>query len=134
MMKGKKYVIPVLPVSDLERSREFYEGKLGLKVEEKGPDGLVLSTGDSLLYIYETTASRGEATALSISVEDFDSEIKELREKGIKFEEYDLPNLKTREGVAEMEGIRSAWFKDPDGNVLSLGEWKALEKRLFKAA
>ena len=53
-------------------------------------------------------------------VADVEAAVAELRDKGVRFEEYDLPGLKTVNGIAELGGTRGAWFKDPEGNILSM--------------
>ncbi|MCW2974416.1 MAG: Glyoxalase/bleomycin resistance protein/dioxygenase [Thermoleophilia bacterium] len=116
-------VYPTIPTGDLERSRQFYEGKLGWRVLETAPDGsLILECGDgSTCCLYQSQfAGTADHTLLGISVEDFDTAVEQLRTKGIVFEEYDLPGLKTQDGVAEMEGEKGSWFKDPEGNIIGL--------------
>ena len=120
-----------LPVSDLRRAKSFYQDVLGLNGETGAADdewGAASYTfGDAHLFVYETQAKSGDATAASLMVEDLDSAMKELRDKGVKFEDYDFPGLKTENGVASWSDerygeMRTAWFKDPDGNILALGE------------
>jgi catechol 2,3-dioxygenase-like lactoylglutathione lyase family enzyme len=118
-----KGVYPTIPTKDLERSRQFYEGKLGWRVAFTAPDGsLILDCGDgSACCLYESQfAGTAEHTVLAISVDDFDTATEQLRTKGIVFEDYDLPGLKTTDGVAEMEGEQGSWFKDPDGNIIGI--------------
>lgn len=134
-MHTKVRAIPTLPAADLERARRFYEDKLGFQMEEKGPDGYTFRVGDeSSIYVYETQAPRGGNTAVSFEVGDFDAEVKELREKGITFEQYDMPDVKWHEGVADYGGMRTFWFKDTEGNILNVSEWKSMEKRGRMAA
>jgi catechol 2,3-dioxygenase-like lactoylglutathione lyase family enzyme len=59
---------------------------------------------------------------MAFMVDDIDAAVKGLRDAGVTFEEYDLPGLKTVDGIADAEGERGAWFKDPDGNILALGQ------------
>lgn len=115
---------PTLPVSDLARARAFYEEKLGLDPVEDAdvPDGVFYRLGGQFLFLYETQAKRGENTALSLVVEDLDGEMGELRSKGVVFEDYDMPGLKTENGVAEIDGMRGAWFKDSEGNILNISQ------------
>jgi catechol 2,3-dioxygenase-like lactoylglutathione lyase family enzyme len=113
-----------LPASDLARARAFYENKLRLAPIDGGEvsGGVFFHLRDQVLFVYETAAPRGGNTALSFVVEDLDAEMRELRDRGIVFEDYDQPGLKTEDGVAEFEGMRVAWFKDSEGNILNLGQ------------
>ena len=114
-------VSPTLPVSDLKRSEKFYQEKLGLKVIREDPSpGATLKAGDCELYIYQRAPTKADHTVAAFRVKDVESSVKELRGKGIKFEEYDMPNLKTRDGIFSMDGYKAAWFKDPDENIVAI--------------
>ena len=114
-----------LPVSDLGRARKFYEETLGLTVRQERPDGVVYEADDgSTILVYPSQfAGTSQATALSLSVDDVAAAAETLRGRGITFEEYDLPGLKTQNGIAELGGNRGAWFKDLDGNILAIGDF-----------
>jgi catechol 2,3-dioxygenase-like lactoylglutathione lyase family enzyme len=126
-MLGKADATPMIPVKDLDRARQFYEDKLGLKAKDEwGGEGMTMKSGDTTINVYKSEfAGTNKATALTFEVDDVEKEVGELKEKGIFFEEYDLPGLR-RQGdfyVAEgEEQFKTAWFKDPDGNILSLVE------------
>jgi catechol 2,3-dioxygenase-like lactoylglutathione lyase family enzyme len=118
-------VTATIPVTDIERARDFYVNKLGLKENPKmkDSDGILFNAGDGTdLYIYQRGPSKADHTLATFKVDDIETLISELFEKGISFEHYDLPNgLKTNEkGIAIMGNVKSAWFKDPDGNILAL--------------
>jgi len=115
-------VVAIIPVKDLGRARTFYEKMLGLVPEMLMEDtGQVMySCNGTRLMVYQTEASPGEATKAALVVSDLETEMKQLRAHGIVFEDFDSPNLKTTDGVAEMPTHRSAWFKDVDGNYLAL--------------
>ena len=115
-------IIPVLAVDDLERAMTFYRDKLGLEVKPSpdDPSGAVVEVGSSAIYLYTTTFRRGENTVASIGVADVPGTVRELRDRGVTFEEYDLPGLKTEDGVVTMGGLQSAWFKDSEGNTLAI--------------
>ncbi|MHB9091604.1 MAG: VOC family protein [Chloroflexota bacterium] len=121
-MLGNARVAAMLPVTDLGRSRKFYEGSLGLRVYREEPDGGLLFEcgGGSLFGIYERPPVKVEHTQAGFEVQDLESEMRSLRSKGITFENYDMPNLRTENGIATIGGTRGAWFKDPDGNILAL--------------
>ncbi len=118
---------PTLPAVDLKRARKFYEGTLGLKVIGEDPSpGIFLQAGNGTsLYIYQRGATMADHTAVSFEVNDIEAEAKELKRKGVKFEEYDIPSmgLKTVNGIATMGNYRkSAWFKDTEGNILAIAQ------------
>jgi catechol 2,3-dioxygenase-like lactoylglutathione lyase family enzyme len=126
-MISKALATPTLPVVDLKRARSFYEGKLGFKVIQEDPSpGLRLRCGDcTTLYLYQRSATKADHTVVSFDVDDIEAEVNELKKKGIKFEEYDLPDMgiKTVNGIASMNGDKAAWFRDTEGNILALGQW-----------
>ncbi len=123
-MLSKAIVTPTLPVVDLKRARKFYEEKLGLKVISEDPSpGITLEAGNGTrLYIYQRSVTKADHTVAEFKVEDVEAEVKSLKGKGIKFEEYDLPKIgiKTIGGIATMDGHKGAWFKDTEGNILSI--------------
>lgn len=117
-------VTAVVPCSDLERAKKFYEGKLGLKaVFDMKEHGTVYGCGKgTTLLVYTTDAKGSAATAAAWTVEDIKSAVDDLKAKGVVFEEYDMPGIKTVDGIAENDGMKSAWFKDPDGNILNIDQ------------
>jgi catechol 2,3-dioxygenase-like lactoylglutathione lyase family enzyme len=124
-MLGDFRVTATIPVTDIDKARNFYVTKLGLKENPKmkDSDGILFSAGEGTdLYIYKRGPSKADHTLATFKVDDIETLINELFEKGISFEHYDMPNgLKTNEkGIATMGSIKSAWFKDPDGNILAL--------------
>jgi catechol 2,3-dioxygenase-like lactoylglutathione lyase family enzyme len=111
----------MIAVTDLDRARKFYEEKLGLEAKDEWGEGVTLESGDTLINLYKSEfAGTNKATALTFEVGDIDKEISELKDKGIFFEHYDLPGLEQRGDCYVGDGMKTAWFKDPDGNVLSL--------------
>jgi len=121
-MIGIKIARATLPASDLGRARKFYEETLGLKLVEENESGIAFDTGSgSQVAIYPSgSGGTNQATAAEFEVGDLDVEMKDLRSKGIKFEEYDLPGLKTVDGVATLGPDKGAWFKDTEGNILAV--------------
>jgi catechol 2,3-dioxygenase-like lactoylglutathione lyase family enzyme len=116
-------VYPTIGVSDLDRARSFYEGTLGLKLVEERSDGIMFEARGGRVFVYASQfAGTNQSTYLAFDVDDVVSTVQELRGRGVTFEDYDLPGLKTVDGIAEIEGERAAWFKDPDGNILAVGE------------
>ena len=123
-MLGKADATPMIAVKDLDRARKFYEGTLGLDSKEAmGGEVLEVKAGDTLINVYRSEfAGTNKATALTFDVEDIDSEVRDLKDKGIFFEHYDMPGLERQGDVYVAQGMKTAWFKDPDGNILSLFE------------
>jgi catechol 2,3-dioxygenase-like lactoylglutathione lyase family enzyme len=123
-MLGKADATPMIAVRDLDRARKFYEDTLGLEAkEEMGGEVLTVQSGSTPITVYRSEfAGTNKATALTFDVEDVESEVRELKSKGVTFEHYDMDGL-TRDGdVCRGQGMKTAWFKDPDGNILSLFE------------
>ena len=114
--------LPTIAVSDIDRAKKFYGEILGFKITEDLTSGVRFETGSgSSFFVYPSQfAGSNKATYMGFEVQDLDAAVKELRDRGIVFEEYDFPGLKTVDGIAEMEGERGAWFKDPEGNILSV--------------
>jgi catechol 2,3-dioxygenase-like lactoylglutathione lyase family enzyme len=123
-MLGKADATPMIAVKDLDRARKFYEDTLGLKPKDEwGDEGVTLKSGDTLFNVYRSEfAGTNKATALTFQVNDIAKEVGELKDKGIFFEHYDLPGLEQHGDLHVAEGFKTAWFKDPDGNILSLIE------------
>ena len=124
-MLGKADATPMIAVKDLDRARNFYEENLGLKEVDDFGEGFMLKSGDTKFSVYKSEfAGTNKATALNFDVDDIVSEVRELKEKGIFFEHYNLEGLTPNGDIYEGEGMKTAWFKDPDGNILSLIEAK----------
>jgi catechol 2,3-dioxygenase-like lactoylglutathione lyase family enzyme len=117
-------IMPVLAVDDLERAKAFYSDKLGFRVrqDESMPGSAVVEVGSSsYIFLYTTEFKRGENTVASFLVADVRETVRELRGRGVTFEEYDLPGLKTEDGVVTMsEGNEGAFFKDSEGNTIAV--------------
>jgi catechol 2,3-dioxygenase-like lactoylglutathione lyase family enzyme len=116
-------VAVMLATTDHGRAREFYAGRLGLVSDGVNQDGELMFqlAGGSELVLRELPDARPSAnTALSFEVVDIAAEIRGLEERGVTFEDYDTPDLKTVDHIYDGPGMRAAWFHDPDGNVLCL--------------
>jgi predicted enzyme related to lactoylglutathione lyase len=124
-MLNNAKVQPMLPVKDLGGAKKFYEETLGLqKVGEMGDEAVTFKSGGTTLVVYRSEfAGTNKGTAALWEVDDVDGTVKQLKSKGVKFEQYDMPGLK-REGdfyrAEEGGGFKVAWFKDPAGNILSV--------------
>ncbi len=139
-MLFNKQVHPTLPAVDIKRARNFYEEKLGLKfvIEDSSPGIWLRAGGDSMLYLYQRGPTKADHTVASFDVDNIEAEVRELKSKGVIFEEYDIPEMgiKTVNGIAtmSMDGyqMRAAWFKDSEGNILALNEMaKNLKEKMM---
>ena len=121
-----------LPAQDLDRARRFYSEKLGLEPADERPGGLLYrcAAGEFALFA-SAGASPGTFTQMGWEVDDIEATVAELQERGIVFEEVDLPGLRTIGGIADIEGNyaskgatgeRGAWFHDSEGNLLGIGQ------------
>ena len=116
-------VMPTIAVDDLDRAIKFYSEKLGLPVKrlEGDMDSALVEVGDSdRLLLYKSSYKRGETTYASFLCKDVESTVRELRGKGVKFEEYDFPGLKTVNGIATSGDMKTGWFRDSEGNILAI--------------
>jgi catechol 2,3-dioxygenase-like lactoylglutathione lyase family enzyme len=121
-MIGEHEAVATIAVKDTSAARKFYEGKLGLKPEDvRDEDVVTYGSGDSRIFVYKSQfAGTNKATSATWTVDDVDGLARELKSKGVPFERYDLPGM-THEGDVHVAGkMRAAWFKDPDGNILSI--------------
>ena len=124
-MLASSPVTTVLIVRDAERSADFYREQLGLPHQGRTPDGQEIFSaggGSAVALMSDLESEPSGRTELSFEVSDIGGEIRDLEGRGVTFEDYDLPGLKTVDHVAEMGSEKAAWFKDPDGNVLCLHE------------
>lgn len=122
-MLANAMAVAVLPAEDLERARRFYTEVLGLEEQDTGIEGHTIfqAGGDTKVLIYQRERTKAEHTTLEFVVKDIESVVKALTEKGVKFEQYDFDTLKTDEmGIAALGDRKSAWFVDPEGNIISI--------------
>jgi catechol 2,3-dioxygenase-like lactoylglutathione lyase family enzyme len=121
-----------IPAHDLERARAFYADKLGLHPDEERPGGLRYRCGSSWFALFQSSgAASGEHTQMAWEVDDIEAVVQELRGRGVVFEDYDLPGLRTVNSIAEVAGTypssggvgeKAAWFRDSEGNLLGIGQ------------
>jgi catechol 2,3-dioxygenase-like lactoylglutathione lyase family enzyme len=123
-MLGKADATPMIAVKDIDRARKFYEDTLGLETTDAmGGEVLTVKSGETTINVYRSEfAGTNKATALTFDVDDIGSEVRELKDKGVFFEQYDMPGLERQGDLYVAQGMKTAWFKDPDGNILSLFE------------
>jgi catechol 2,3-dioxygenase-like lactoylglutathione lyase family enzyme len=124
-MLANARIVAIVPVSDVEAAIRFYGETLGLALKERRSDlpenrEAEFEAGDGTLLVYESVgAGQTRHTVAGFRVDDLEAAVTALRERGVAFEEYDLPDLKTENGIATVGDLRAAWAKDPDGNILA---------------
>jgi len=115
-----------IPASDLKRARDFYAEKLGLTpTEEFGEEALAYRTaGGTTFNVYRTEyAGQAGHTIAQWHVDDIESEVRDLKAKGVSFEVYDMPGVQWDDEIASIEGMgRAAWFKDSEGNIMCIDQ------------
>jgi catechol 2,3-dioxygenase-like lactoylglutathione lyase family enzyme len=114
-----------LPVSDMNRAKRFYEEKLGLAPLKETEAWVTYRCGSTYFELYPTpNAGTAQHTVGSWVVSDVEAVVEELRSRGVEFEEYDFPELKTVNGIANLSDVeRAAWFKDSEGNTLAVSQF-----------
>jgi len=113
-----------LPAANIERAKKFYSEKLGLNPESVEPDGSLRyqCDGSGFLVYQSQYAGTAKNTAVGFTTDNIEHEMQDLRSKGVVFEEYDMPGLKTVHGVASIGNLKAAWFKDSEGNILAINQ------------
>ena len=111
-----------IPAKDIVRARRFYEQTLGFTPGREVGGGVTYQFGDhTACFLYPTpNAGTSRASQAFWQVDDIEREVADLKLRGVTFEEYDMPGLKTHNGIATGGGAKSAWFKDPEGNILAV--------------
>jgi catechol 2,3-dioxygenase-like lactoylglutathione lyase family enzyme len=118
-------IAAIVPVSDIDKAVEFYGKTLGLELVVRRDDmaknrEAEYRAGDGTLVVYESVAAgQSRGTLAGFRVQDIEAVVGALRERGVAFEEYDLPDLKTVNGIGTIGDLRAAWARDPDGNIIA---------------
>jgi catechol 2,3-dioxygenase-like lactoylglutathione lyase family enzyme len=125
-MLGDHPINPVLLAKDLAAAREFYRDKVGLEILMENDDAIVFQCGNGthLDVTKSTVGTADEQTQVSWEVPDLRAEVAELRSRGVKVEDYDMPGLKTEDGIADLGFAWMAWIIDPGKNALSIMQLK----------
>ena len=124
-MLGDYSIDVVLLATDLEAARDFYRDKIGLEVLNENPNAVTFKCGPNQLAVSKSTVGTSdEQTQAAWRVKDLDAELASLRSRGVKIEDYDLPGLKTVDGIADIGFARMAWFIDPAKNCLGIMQLK----------
>ena len=111
-----------IPAKDVSRARRFYEQMLGLKPKQEAAGGVIYEFGKgTACFLYPTpNAGTSRASQAFWQVEDIEREVGELERRGVRFEEYDMPDMKKDGRIYSGGGARAAWFKDSEGNILAI--------------
>ncbi len=114
--------VTMLAVKDLGKAAKFYEETLGLsRAGGEDHEVIIFESGDTTINVYRSSfAGTNKATALTWAVDDVDDVVRTLKAKGVTFEHYDMPDTRLEGDVHVSGRMRVAWFKDPDGNILSV--------------
>jgi catechol 2,3-dioxygenase-like lactoylglutathione lyase family enzyme len=120
-MLSDKDAVATVAVKNLESARKFYEQTLGLTKIMENEEVLAFKSGSSTLFVYRSQfAGTNKATAVTWVTDEVEGIVNMLKGRGVRFEQYDLPNM-SRQGDLHVAGaMKAAWFKDPDGNIFSL--------------
>jgi catechol 2,3-dioxygenase-like lactoylglutathione lyase family enzyme len=113
-----------IPVREVASARQFYEGVLGVTPMRVLEHEVIYRAGGAYFGIYETDAAgkAGHTLGTFSGVANLESVVADLRARGVVFEEYDQPGFRTVNGIAQFGPDRVAWFRDPDGNILSIDD------------
>lgn len=123
-MFSERQATVMIPASDLERARHWYQDKLGFvptRADENGASYILGGATRAFLYRSEYAGTAGH-TLISFASADLAQDMAELRARGVVFLDYDLPGLKTTDGIAEFGPVRNAWARDSEGNILGFVE------------
>lgn len=117
-------IVPYIPVSNVTRGRKFYEEKIGLIPAEEYAGGVIYECGrGSRIFMYPSGgAGTSKASTAFWAVDDVAAEVAELKARGVLFEEYNMPGIKTLNSIATGGGAKTAWFKDTEGNILAISQ------------
>ena len=120
-MLQKSPMYAYIPAQDVDRARQFYEQKLGFKPKMETGGGVVYDcAGGTSCFLYPTpNAGTSQASQAFWQVEDVESEVAELKARGVVFEDYDMPG-KDANGIVNQGGAKAAWFKDTEGNIMAV--------------
>ena len=111
-----------IPARDVARARGFYEGTLGLRPKQELAGGVVYEFREKTACFLYPTPNPGTSRASQAfwQVDDIEREVAQLKARGVKFEDYDMPGDKSPSGVVTAGGAKAAWFKDTEGNILAI--------------
>jgi len=110
-----------IPVKDVARARQFYEGKVGLRVKEEINGGVVYEcAGGTACFLYPTpNAGTSKASQAFWEVKDIEATVADLKSRGVTFEKYDMAGTDAND-ITTAGGAKAAWFKDTEGNIMAV--------------
>lgn len=112
-----------IPASNIARARKFYEETVGLKAKEEYAGGVTYECGGTEVFMYPTSnAGTSKASQAFWQVPDVEAEVAELKARGVKFEEYNMPGMPMKNSIMTAGGAKTAWFKDTEGNILAVSQ------------
>jgi catechol 2,3-dioxygenase-like lactoylglutathione lyase family enzyme len=112
-----------IPVADVSRARRFYEETLGRRPKQEFAGGVIYECGGAEVFLYLTSnAGTSKASQAYWQVQDVEAEVAELKARGLKFEEYDMPGMTMKDSIVTAGGAKTAWFKDTEGNILAISQ------------
>ena len=128
VMQKLKEVMATVPAEDLERAQKWYADALGIDPMERRPDGVIYDIGGSHLLLYPSSfAGTNQATAATLIVDDVRGTADGLREHGVTFEQFDMPNTTWDRNVATVSSdgdtFNGAWFRDSEGNIIAITDF-----------
>jgi len=123
-MLKKPQIVAYIAVADVARARKFYEQKVRLQPKEEYAGGVIYQCGNSSWFFMYRSPGAGTSKASTAfwAVDDVAAEVAELKARGVVFEEYDTPQIKTLSSIATGGGAKTAWFKDTEGNILAVSQ------------
>lgn len=118
-MFANRKATAMLPAKDVDRAVAWYADKLGLKPTQQDENGASFALDGVTAFLYKSDyAGTAEHTLLSFDTPDLATDMQAMRGKGVAFIDYDLPGIKTENGVATFGPVKNAWAKDSEGNIL----------------
>jgi len=112
-----------IPASNVARARKFYEQTIGLRPKQEYSGGVIYECGGAEVFLYPTSnAGTSRASQAYWQVADVEAEVAELKARGVKFEEYDMPGVAMKNSIATAGGAKTAWFRDTEGNILAVSQ------------
>lgn len=120
-MFANRNATAMLPATDLDRAKAWYEEKLGITpARDMGEMGVIYELAGVRAFLYPTQyAGTAQHTVLTFESADLVADMAALRQRGVEFLEYDLPGIKTENGLADWGEMKNAWAKDSEGNILA---------------
>ena len=121
-MLAELRVHSTIPASDMARARAWYAEKLGFEPILDLPSGMMYEAAEGTRFVVFPSPNAGQApqTCMGFATSDIEREVRDLKTRGVTFEEYDLPNFKTVDSIMSTGLTRSAWFRDSEGNILGI--------------